>query len=163
LAAAAWRERCCGNGSSSVAAAAAAWPRQAAWQQWQQLGGSTAAAAAAAAQRRQWQFCRGRQLGSGSNSLAAAAWRQPGRGGRLLLVVCFLVLPPPLLLPPVSLLPPFLSLNSKNENTIFKIVSYQYFPNWNCLLFKYVLFYILRNSELKKTYSLGISTTYIHT
>ncbi len=32
-------------------------------------------------------------------------------------------------------MPPYLSLNYKMENTIVKIVSYQYIPNWNCLLF----------------------------
>jgi hypothetical protein len=29
----------------------------------------------------------------------------------------------------------YLSLNSKMENTVVKIVSCQYIPNWNCLLF----------------------------
>jgi hypothetical protein len=67
--------------------------------------------------------------------LAAAAWQQRGRGGRLLLVDCCLLLPPPLLLLPVSSLPPYLSLNSKMKNTVVKIVSYQYIPIWNCLLF----------------------------
>jgi hypothetical protein len=39
--------------------------------------------------------------------LAAAAWRQRGRSGRLHLVDCCLFLPPPLLLLLVSLLPPW--------------------------------------------------------
>jgi hypothetical protein len=70
-----------------------------------------------------------------SGSLAAAAWLQHGCGGRLLLVDCCLFLPPPSLLPQVSSSPPYLSLNSKMEKTFVKIVSYQYIPNWNCLLF----------------------------
>ncbi len=41
--------------------------------------------------------------------------------------------------PPVSSSPPYLSLNSKMENTVDKIVSNQYIPNWNCLLFNWVL------------------------
>jgi hypothetical protein len=71
---------------------------------------------------------------SGGN-LAEAAWRQRGRSGKLLLVDCCLLLPPPSPLPPVSLSPPYLSLNSKMKNTVVKIVSYQYIPIWNCLLF----------------------------
>ena len=55
------------------------------------------------------------------------------------LVDCCLFLPPPLLLPQVSSSPPYLSLNSKMENTVVKIVSYQYIPNWNYLLFNWVL------------------------
>jgi hypothetical protein len=58
--------------------------------------------------------------------LTAATWRQHGRGGRLLLVDCCLLMPLPSLLPPVSSLPPYLSLNSKMKNTVVKIVSYQY-------------------------------------
>jgi hypothetical protein len=58
------RQRGCGNGSSSLAAEAAAWLQRAAWQQWRQFGDSAAAAAAA------WrQHC----CGGGSDSAAAAA------------------------------------------------------------------------------------------
>ncbi len=62
--------------------------------------------------------------------MAVAAQRQHSRGGG-----CGNMAAAAVLLPPVSLLPPYLSLNSKMENTVVKIVSYQYIPNWNCLLF----------------------------
>jgi hypothetical protein len=99
-----WRQLgCSGKLGSSGGSFVAVWPQR------QQPGGNTAAvaaAAAAAAQLQQWQFCSGRQLGGGGGSLAAAAWRQHGHCGRLLLVDYCLCLPPPSLLPPVSLLPP---------------------------------------------------------
>jgi hypothetical protein len=83
----------------------------------------------------QRQFCSDGQLGGGGGSLAAAAWWQRGLSGRLLLVDCCLFLPPPSPLPQVSSSPPYLSLNSKMKKNIVKIVSYQYIPNWNYLLF----------------------------
>ncbi len=84
-----------------------------------QPGGNTATAVTAVAQRWQSQFCSGGQLGGGGG-LAAAACRQRVHGSRLLLVDCCLFLPPPSLLPQVSSSPPYLSLNSKMENTIVK-------------------------------------------
>jgi hypothetical protein len=59
---------------------------------WQQHCRDCRSGSAAAAQQRQQQFCSGSggQLGGCGGSLAAAAWRQHGRGSRLLLVDCCL-------------------------------------------------------------------------
>ncbi len=65
--------------------------------------------------------------------MAAAAWRQRGLCGRLLLVDCCLFLPPPITVAAGVFVTTLFVTEFQNEKkNVVKIV---YIPNWNCLLF----------------------------
>jgi hypothetical protein len=130
MAGAAWQQHCRGSSSGSAEVAAAVLQWRAAWRRRQQLGGSC---------------------------LAAAAWRQRVRGSRLLLVDCCLFLPPPSLLPLVYLLPPYLSLNSKIENTVLSFLINIFQSGSVCCLcecFVVMLCHLLFCIVMAKQYSL---------